>query len=68
MSWRIWAVVRSWFSRDTSTDEPKDDSHVPSPLDRSVRFAHGSPDSEIDRELRAIEERANEIENERRER
>ena len=48
------------------TDEDVGSRFVPSPLDRSVRSAHGGPGDGIDRELAEIDERARELEEERR--
>ena len=48
--------------RDTEEEEEERDARfVPSPLDRSVRDAHGGND-DLERELAAIADRAKEIE------
>lgn len=43
-------------------EEADDDRFVPSPLDESVRYAHGGSGSEIERELDEIEEEARRLE------
>lgn len=64
----IWGVFRTLFRWGENTDdEPDEESDegrfVPSPLDLSVRIAHGGPDDEIVRELSKIDEQARELEN-----
>jgi hypothetical protein len=69
--------LRTWFGRllgrSTETrdddrdgraesDERDDSRFVPSPLDRSVRRAHGSGDEEVDRELGRVDGQARELE------
>jgi hypothetical protein len=46
---------------ETAGEDRNDSRFVPSPLDRSVRRAHGSGDREADRELGRIGERAREL-------
>ena len=50
-------------SSDTNDDESR---FVPSPLDMSVRHAHGSNEAAVDRELQRIQQQAEEIERRRR--
>lgn len=69
MSLTLWEVFLSKFKRDTGEEEAEDeerDGFVPSPLDLSVRYAHGMPDAEIEREFHRINEQAREIEEEER--
>ena len=69
MNLTLWEVFLSKFERNTEGEEEEDeesDGFVPSPLDLSVRYAHGMPDAEIERELHRINERAREIEEEER--
>lgn len=58
----LWAAVRSSFGGDDGDDEADRGRFVPSPLDLSVRAAHGGSDGEVERELRDIDERARELE------
>ena len=52
---------------DENTDTDSDESRfVPSPLDMSVRHAHGSTEAAVDRELQRIQQQAEEIERRRR--
>lgn len=53
-------------SEAESGEEENEGRFVPSPLDVSVRIAHGGSDSERARELSKINERAEEIEEEQR--
>jgi hypothetical protein len=65
----VFDRLRAWldgtFGEPTETrdagDDRDDSRFVPSPLDRSVRRAHGSGDREADRELGRIGERAREL-------
>ncbi|MFB6293353.1 MAG: hypothetical protein ABEH60_03735 [Halonotius sp.] len=52
-------LLQRFRRRFGSGDDDSDDSRfVPSPLDLSVRYAHGSGDSEAGREIRRIQEQA----------
>ncbi len=51
------AWVRALFGES----EPEESRFVPSPLDRSVRIAHGGKADEIARELTEIREQAREF-------
>lgn len=65
----LWAVFVSRFRRTSADDEAGDESRfVPSPLDLSVRVAHGGRDDEVERELSKIEEQARAIEEHERDR
>lgn len=59
-------VFRSLLARRTEEGDQDSDSFAPSPLDLSVRYSHGGPDDEIDRELHKIDERARELEEQQR--
>lgn len=48
---------------ESSTDD--DTRFVPSPLDRSVRYAHGGSDAEVARELADVDETARRLERQR---
>lgn len=72
MALRIRTVIRGllgWGDGDTSDDDASDEADgggfVPSPLDRSVRFAHGSSDDDVGRALSEIDDRARELEDQR---
>ena len=55
----LWAVFLSLFRRSSdASDEDGDSRFMPSPLDLSVRVAHGGRDDEVERELSKIEEQA----------
>jgi hypothetical protein len=57
--------LRRWFAaRFGSEDdgESSDSRFVPSPLDSSVRAAHGGNTDEAERELAAVEEEARRLE------
>lgn len=59
----LWAVFVSRFRRTSVEDRADGESRfVPSPLDLSVRVAHGGRDDEVERELSKIEEQARAIE------
>ena len=61
----LWEVLLSFFREErdeNGDDEEPDEQFVPSPLDLSVRFAHGGPDNEVKRELNKIEEQAQQLE------
>lgn len=65
MGLTLWEVFLSKFKRNIETEEEEDEESngfVPSPLDLSVRYAHGMPDAEIEREFHRITEQAREIE------
>lgn len=68
MSLTIWEVFQTLFSWDERTDEePSEEADegrfIPSPLDLSVRVAHGGSDNTVVRELSKIDEQARELEN-----
>lgn len=59
----IWEAFVARLSRNVKTDEGKDDSpFIPSPLDLSIREAHGGQDVRVERELSKVSEQAAEIE------
>lgn len=63
----VWRRITARFASDRGEDETSDGHRfVPSPLDLSVRFAHGGSTSDVQRELADIEEQAREIERQRR--
>lgn len=67
MSPSIWEVFQALFQWGESTDEePNEEADegrfVPSPLDRSVRVAHGGSDDTVVRELSKVDEQARELE------
>ena len=67
MGLSIWEVFQTLFRWDESTDEePSEEADegrfVPSPLDLSVRVAHGGSDDTVVRELSKIDEQARELE------
>lgn len=64
MARSLWEVFISLFKRekDENDGEESDEQFVPSPLDLSVRFAHGGPDNEVEREINEIEEQAQRLE------
>jgi hypothetical protein len=67
MSLSIWEVFQALFRWGGSTDEEPseeadDGRFVPSPLDLSVRVAHGGSDDTVVRELSEIDEQAHELE------
>lgn len=68
MSLSIWEVFQTLFRWGGSTDEdPSEEADegrfVPSPLDLSVRVAHGGSDDTVVRELSKVDEQARELEN-----
>ena len=68
MSLSIWEVFQTLFRWGERTDEePSEEADegrfVPSPLDRSVRVAHGGSDDTVVRELSKVDEQARELEN-----
>ncbi|QFU81102.1 hypothetical protein [Natronorubrum aibiense] len=62
----LWDVFLSSFRTNDENADEGDDRFVPSPLDLSVRFAHGGPDNDVQRELHKIDEQARELEENRR--
>ncbi|QCJ47031.1 hypothetical protein [Haloprofundus sp. MHR1] len=63
MARSLWEVFLALVGRgDDDSGEDEDPRFVPSPLDLSVRTAHGGRDDEVVRELSKIDERAREIE------
>ncbi|MDH5020106.1 hypothetical protein [Halobacterium rubrum] len=71
MARSVWEVFLAMFGDGPESDEDAeasdDESRFgPSPLDLSVRIGHGGSESERVRALAEIDERAREIESERR--
>ncbi|WP_336037302.1 hypothetical protein [Halobacterium yunchengense] len=71
MAWSVWEVFLALFGggEDPESDsgEADDDGRfVPSPLDLSVRMAHGGSDDQRVRALGELNERADELEEGRR--
>lgn len=71
MSPSLWEVFLGLFSggegsEDESAEGRDGRRFVPSPLDLSVRIGHGGSDSQRVRELARINERADELDEERR--
>lgn len=62
MARSILEIFRSLMERNAEDTEDEEGTFVPSPMDLSIRISHAGPDDEINRELEAIEERANELE------
>jgi hypothetical protein len=63
----LWTAIVSLFGRgDPDSDGEDEGRFVPSPLDSSVRIAHGGSDDTIERELRDVDERARTLEETRR--
>ena len=58
----LWEVFLALAGRGDDEDESENARFVPSPLDLSVRTAHGGRDDEVVRELSKIDEQAREIE------
>lgn len=65
MARSLWDVFVSMLSRHENPETEDDDQFVPSPMDLSVRVAHGGPDDEIERELHRINLVAEELEDTR---
>lgn len=63
-----WLTSRIGDGEDDADKESADGEFVPSPLDVSVRYAHGGGKTEADRELADIEEEAQQLANQQRER
>ena len=66
MARSLWDVFLSIFDRNTDEGAEAEDGFVPSPLDLSVRYSHGGPDDEIEREVQRINEQVRELEEEQR--
>ncbi|WP_135823316.1 hypothetical protein [Halorussus ruber] len=71
MALNVWEVFLALFGSNEETDEASGEEasgsrFIPSPLDLSVRVGHGSSESERVRELSKINERARELEENRR--
>ncbi|MDG5777429.1 hypothetical protein VB773_21795 [Haloarculaceae archaeon H-GB2-1] len=63
MSLNIWEVFQTLFRWDEEPSEEADEARfIPSPLDLSVRVAHGGSDDTVVRELSKIDEQARELE------
>lgn len=67
MALSIWEMFQTLFRWGKKTDEdPKEEEDegrfVPSPLDLSVRIAHGGSDDNVERELSKIDEQARDLE------
>ena len=67
MSLSIWEVFQALFRWGESADEePSEEADerrfVPSPLDLSVRVAHGGSDDTVVRELSKVDEQARKLE------
>ena len=68
MSLSIWEVFQTLFRWSENTDEEpgeeaNDGRFISSPLDLSVRVAHGGSDDTVVRELSKIDEQACELDN-----
>jgi hypothetical protein len=63
-----WVAEKSGPASRSGGEESDDRRFVPSRLDFSVRSSHGSGDTEAARELQDIEETAQKLEGERRDR
>lgn len=63
----LWEIFRSLVARNTEEGDEESDGFIPSPLDLSVRYSHGSPDAEVERELYKIDKQARELEEKERE-
>ncbi|KTG08097.1 hypothetical protein AUR64_00525 [Haloprofundus marisrubri] len=64
----LWEVFLALVGRADDEDDAENARFVPSPLDLSVRTAHGGRDDEVVRELSKIDEQARELEDHRRDR
>ena len=62
MARSLWDVFLSIIDRNTEDGDEEEDGFVPSPLDLSVRYSHGGPDDEIEREFQRITEQVLELE------
>lgn len=56
----LWESLRSIVTRSSESDSEAR-RFLPSPLDRSVRAAHGGSDEEAARELEQLDEQAREL-------
>ncbi|CQH60120.1 uncharacterized protein HHUB_3141 [Halobacterium hubeiense] len=68
MARSVWEVFLALFGGGEDGEESGEESEdrfVPSPLDLSVRIGHGGSDGQRVRELAEMNERAEEIEEER---
>ena len=68
MSLSIWEVFQTLFRwREDTDEEPSEEADdgrfIPSPLNLSVRVAHGGSDDTVVRELTKIDEQVREIDN-----
>ena len=63
------AIFRRWLAARVRSDdgEAADSRFLPSVLDASVRYAHGTNNTGVERELAAIEEQARQLEDQHRE-
>ena len=61
-----WFTARSGGTDETDAEEKAETKFVPSPLDASVRFAHGMRSGGAERELADVEEKARLLEERRR--
>lgn len=65
----IWEAFLGRLGRSVDTDgEESDSGFVPSPLDLSIREAHGGQDVRVEREFSKIHEQASTIDDVERER
>lgn len=64
----VWKRISAILGRDADSEEDDRERRwfVPSPLDISVRYAHGGSTSDVERELAKVEEKARELEEQRR--
>lgn len=67
MSLSIWEVFQALFRwgespDEESSEEAEEGRFIPSPLDLSVRAAHGGADDSVVRELSKVDEQARELE------
>lgn len=60
-----WVATR--FGSDEGEDESADTPFVPSVLDASVRYAHGTSNTGVEREMATIRDEARRLEDQRRE-
>ena len=66
MSRSLWEVFLALVGNAEETEEDDESRFVPSPLDLSVRVGHGGRDDEVVRELSKISDRAQRLEDDRR--
>lgn len=59
-----WLAAR--FESDAEDTEPEDGGFRPSRLDASVRYAHGTSDTDVEGEIANLEAEAERLENNRR--